>query len=256
MKYEEYINLSIENGSIVENNYLSTHKKRISKTLQMLSADNLSNMHILDIGPYLSYTPFYLNHLGNNVTVLEGISNELTEIGERYNKENISSKFVDISHEFFSNNNYKLPFEDNSFDIIICFETLEHFNFNPVLFLKELKRICKNDGNVYLTVPNFAKLDKRIKLLFGISPLEKIENYPRQLDETENFKYGLHWREYTLRELITLNQLCGFNISKAGYIHTYEDSKNNLKLFIRPIISIIVYFFKSFSSIVYLNLKS
>lgn len=39
----------------------------------------------------------------------------------------------------------KLPFKNNSFDLTVCYETIEHVN-NPDKVLKELKRVTKKDG--------------------------------------------------------------------------------------------------------------
>jgi SAM-dependent methyltransferase len=45
-----------------------------------------------------------------------------------------------------------IPFTDNYFDSIVCFEVLEHV-FNPDHFLKEVYRVLKPGGSVVFTVP-------------------------------------------------------------------------------------------------------
>lgn len=45
-----------------------------------------------------------------------------------------------------------MPFEDNYADIIICSEMLEHVP-NPVAILKEMKRVLKPGGTLYICVP-------------------------------------------------------------------------------------------------------
>lgn len=45
-----------------------------------------------------------------------------------------------------------IPFEDNSFDNLLCFEVLEHV-FEPDQFLRELNRVVKPGGKVLLTTP-------------------------------------------------------------------------------------------------------
>lgn len=47
----------------------------------------------------------------------------------------------------------RLPFKDESFDVITSFETLEHLHQRS-LFLSELKRVLKNDGLLILSTPN------------------------------------------------------------------------------------------------------
>lgn len=51
-----------------------------------------------------------------------------------------------------------LPFEDNSFDVIISFETIEHVN--EVIqnsFLSEIKRVLKENGILIMSTPNKKK---------------------------------------------------------------------------------------------------
>lgn len=45
---------------------------------------------------------------------------------------------------------YKLPFKNNSFEIIVCFGVLEHVK-NQEKLIKELKRILKKDGKLIIS---------------------------------------------------------------------------------------------------------
>ena len=45
-----------------------------------------------------------------------------------------------------------LPFEDAEFDVVLCFETLEHVE-NPHQLLEGLARVCKPDGRVFISIP-------------------------------------------------------------------------------------------------------
>ncbi|MFA5396049.1 MAG: class I SAM-dependent methyltransferase [Methanogenium sp.] len=55
-------------------------------------------------------------------------------------------------------NCYMLPFENETFDVVLLMEILEHIDF-PVKALEEAKRICRKNGMIILTVPN----EERIK---------------------------------------------------------------------------------------------
>lgn len=46
----------------------------------------------------------------------------------------------------------KMPFENNSFDVIMSTEVLEHI-LNPDIYLLEVKRVLKPDGLFFFTVP-------------------------------------------------------------------------------------------------------
>jgi ubiquinone/menaquinone biosynthesis C-methylase UbiE len=48
----------------------------------------------------------------------------------------------------------QLPYASESFDIVISCETIEHLP-NPVLALKEMQRVCRVGGLLYLTTPNY-----------------------------------------------------------------------------------------------------
>lgn len=48
---------------------------------------------------------------------------------------------------------YPLPFPDNEFDAVLCFETLEHLP-QPGRFLQELCRVLMPKGELLLTTPN------------------------------------------------------------------------------------------------------
>lgn len=61
--------------------------------------------------------------------------------------EELSSKFKKVQADAF-----KLPFKDNSFDLIGLFDVLEHFSDDAKLF-KEALRIVKDGGFIVVTVP-------------------------------------------------------------------------------------------------------
>jgi len=47
---------------------------------------------------------------------------------------------------------HELPFDDNSFDIVFIFHTLEH-SISPYIVLKEINRVLKNKGLVCIIMP-------------------------------------------------------------------------------------------------------
>jgi 2-polyprenyl-3-methyl-5-hydroxy-6-metoxy-1,4-benzoquinol methylase len=54
----------------------------------------------------------------------------------------------------------RLPFKNNSFDIVVCFETIEHLHRYED-FIKEIKRILKTNGVFICSTPNKAAHTKR-----------------------------------------------------------------------------------------------
>jgi ubiquinone/menaquinone biosynthesis C-methylase UbiE len=62
-----------------------------------------------------------------------------------------------------------LPFNDCFFDAVTCIAVLEH-TVNPPWFLKEIKRVLKNRGELAILIPNDAWLPYRLQYLIGKIP--------------------------------------------------------------------------------------
>ena len=64
-------------------------------------------------------------------------------------------------------NKEKIPVKANTFDVLVCLETLEHV-FYPDRVLEEIKRVTKQDGFFILSMPNEYNLWLRLNYLFAI----------------------------------------------------------------------------------------
>lgn len=72
----------------------------------------------------------------------------------------------DFFHLNLCEENLKLPYKDNSVSLIYCSHTLEHIeNKYANIFLKECKRILKNNGVLRLAMPNTIGVLSRNKIL-------------------------------------------------------------------------------------------
>ena len=84
----------------------------------------------------------HLNYISQDIA--EYVGNEEAEglhTGEvDYSKLNIVSDIIDI------------PLDDESLDVILCVEVLEHVE-NPLLVFKEFSRLLKKNGKLILTAP-------------------------------------------------------------------------------------------------------
>lgn len=94
----------------------------------------------------------------------------------------------------------KLPYKANSFDIIFAGEVIEHL-YDTDLFVSEISRVLKNNGNCIITTPNLAHLPDRIRLLFGRTTTHTQPNHHFLRMHIRQFTYD------TLLELCDANKL-------------------------------------------------
>lgn len=59
-----------------------------------------------------------------------------------------------------------LPYDDDSFDYIVCVEGLEHIE-NPANAIREFARLLKSGGELIISVPNIMNIEERLKWLFS-----------------------------------------------------------------------------------------
>ncbi len=72
--------------------------------------------------------------------------------------------------------NQILPYPDHSFDYIICLDGIEHTE-NPFNTIREFRRILKGGGKLFLSIPNFLNIERRVRYLFtgGLSKIPSHE---------------------------------------------------------------------------------
>ncbi|MEI8388565.1 MAG: class I SAM-dependent methyltransferase [bacterium] len=165
------------------------------------------NKVVLDIASGLGYGADCLFKLGRAKKVY-GV--EFNQEAVNYANEIYSNK--DVSYK--QGSILEIPFEDNSFDIVTSFETLEHIE-NEIKQLQEIKRVLKPKGYYILSTPNdwnmeknphhvkcydYFKLKKLISEYFQIEKIynqnsgdlgERNHNMPRSIVLTTEENYQL-----------------------------------------------------------------
>jgi 2-polyprenyl-3-methyl-5-hydroxy-6-metoxy-1,4-benzoquinol methylase len=208
------------------------------RTLQDISAyfgrrgNNFSDLRILEIGAYLGMVSISLRKMGFQVS-----GSELPEFARN---ESLKARFGSYGIELASVNlrDRKLPFSSEGFDAVIMCEVLEHLNFNPLPVLLEINRVLKPGGLLYLATPNLACLKNRVRMLFGHSIRNPIEDYFLQLDLSQNMIVGLHWREYTKDELSKMLDKLGFTVERQVF---FDMSKPGVDGLVKSSVKKLVY---------------
>ncbi len=88
---------------------------------------------------------------------------------------------------------------DDSFDVVLFTEIIEHITFNPVAMWREIHRVMKPGAHLVVTTPNYYALRGRawhwLRFLRGRGSGVDVDN----LLEQPSFAH--HWKEYSLVEL-------------------------------------------------------
>lgn len=118
------------------------HNDRLNKIV--IEIPNKKRLKILDAGCGEGHLIEKLN-LKNNTNFYYGV--DITEMSLE------SAKKRCPYAQLYNMNLLNLDFDDESLDIVICSEVLEHvFEYETVL--KELNRVLKKNGNFIITFPN------------------------------------------------------------------------------------------------------
>ena len=107
-------------------------------------------------------------------------------------------------------NSKPYPFNDGEFDAIISLATIEHL-YNIDNFFHEAKRVLKEDGHIYISVPNYNGLNYLFPLLF------KGKTFHDPLNAKERYEFYGHLRYFTHLSLIKYITSFGFT-AEAVYL--------------------------------------
>lgn len=175
----------VEQDKYKELNYLKSHTFRFKQYFKLVP-DTKKSLIILDIGT----TPFTF-FLKKKYPHYKIFSLDKTSfLAER-------CRLNDVEHIQGDLDVMKIPSEDNSFDVVLMTEVLEHIFAPHTEVIRELHRVLKPGGILILSVPNLVKLIQRIKILFG---KQIFEDPDKALQKNSVHGYG-HLHEYTMKEL-------------------------------------------------------
>ncbi len=142
----------------------------------------------------------------------EIICNDVTETCLQVLKKqdlNVVSFDIDDECTFF-------PFEDGTFDAIVSLATIEHV-LTLDHHMREINRILKDGGYLYISSPNYAGLVFLKRYLLGG------ESFHDPLDEDTRYEFYAHVRYFTYKTLLRFVGSFGFS-PRAVYLPLPESS--------------------------------
>jgi SAM-dependent methyltransferase len=192
--------------------YAETHAQRFYETLQFLP-ELPPNARVLELGaiPYY-FTILMERFLGARPDTLSFYEFEESEVtthtvenserGERYE---FAYRALNIESEVF-------PFEDNTYDLVLCCEVLEHLLINPSHMLFEVHRVLRPGGYILITTPNVLRWSNLFSMVRGLNIYDRYHG---------NGIYGRHNREYSSSEVCQLLEANGFEVKRLETRNVY-----------------------------------
>jgi 2-polyprenyl-3-methyl-5-hydroxy-6-metoxy-1,4-benzoquinol methylase len=111
---------------------------------------NASNSNLLNMGGGSGQATLLYEKLGFNVYSLD-----------------LRSSLDDKKNIYFDlNSDSPIPFEKNTFDVVVCQEVIEHIE-NPWKIFRNAKELLKEDGIFIVSTPNILSLQSKIFFLFN-----------------------------------------------------------------------------------------
>ncbi len=111
-------------------------------------SDIKDNAYVLD---YCSRTGNGTSYFAGKKKNLKFVCIDVSEKMQKIAKESLKSKGINFETKLIKTATF--PIKDNTFDNVLCFETVEHLP-NPEVTVKELARVTKPKGEVLITMPN------------------------------------------------------------------------------------------------------
>lgn len=118
------------------------HLHRYAMTL-----DLVTNMSVLDLACGEGYGSYLLSKNAGSVTGIDIDNATIEKAGKKYIAPNL---------RFLTGSATSIPLQENAFDIIVSFETIEHLTDHETM-MKECKRVLKPGGLLIISTPNKKK---------------------------------------------------------------------------------------------------
>lgn len=137
--------------------------------------DLIKGCRVLDVACGEGYGSWILSDSALQVVGVDIAADAVTHARKKYTKSNM--RFVEASAA-------KLPFDDDMFDAVVSFETIEHLDLHQEM-LSEIKRVLNKDGLLIISSPNkqYYSIEPgyqnpfHVKELFREEFLELIKSY-------------------------------------------------------------------------------
>ncbi|MAG32827.1 MAG: hypothetical protein CL908_18270 [Deltaproteobacteria bacterium] len=183
-------------------NYLERDMGRCQTTLSFLPpVSDAAPISVLEVGSFPGVMSVVIKQSGYDIHCLDLDPGRMSDLAHKYG---LDLERCDIETE-------DIPFSDDSYDVVVFTEILEHLRIDPLHALRELKRVLKPGGTLILTVPNISPIH-RLRFLFGADYQGDIVDEFEKLDRLGHMG---HIRVYSALEVQRMLEYAGFEVRKV-----------------------------------------
>lgn len=110
-----------------------------------------------------------------------------------------------------------MPFDDASFDVVLCNELFEHLRHDLLFTLGEIRRVLRHGGMLFLSTPNLRSLRGLKNLLLHHRAHAVSGGVYEQWQKLRTLGHMGHVREYTVREVIEVLERMDLPVERVVY---------------------------------------
>ena len=195
--FQAYLALFEPQGT--HDDYLRVHYRRYVDTYRRAtgkSAHPGAGAHVLDIGAHWLHQSLLYARSGFKVTAVD-----LPEILGMHQVQTLAQAYAIalLPNSDLERSEALRSLPEDSVDIVLFTEVIEHLTFNPIAMWSEIYRVLKPGGRIIVTTPNYYALRRLVPHLWRF-----VRGYGGGVDTNrilERRTFTHHWKEYSLREL-------------------------------------------------------
>lgn len=162
MKNNDYHNLLLQSLPESYRIWFDEERKYLEKNI-------LKDSNVLEVGSGDGRSIFDLIPITKNITGIDHDQNAISEATERF-VEYPTIKFIQADA-------VDLPFENDSFDYVVCMTSFVNFAGKKMEILREMKRVLRLDGKIIMSVFSQNALPERMKVYQNVNaPIKEVTN--------------------------------------------------------------------------------
>ncbi len=187
--------------------YVKNHKERIALDFRIIKQNLSLGSTILEIGSIPLLLTAVLAQSNYSIT---GVDIAPSRYARSIQELGVKVISCDIEKE-------ALPISDEQYDAVIFFEIFEHLRINPIFTMREIWRVLKPNGILFLSTPNLKSIYGLKNFIFKDRAYSCCGDIYSEFMKLETLGHMGHVREYTVTEVIDFLKKIGFEIDKIIY---------------------------------------